>query len=189
MNIFLKLIIVFIVSAPEFRFDWLTLGDNSKFKASLIGYNEQLQRCAASGLALRLRYEFQICEDKKLWFDECKDVKRAMSSFEYDPISETYLVTKDFLGDVDLPMSERVEKLDKAIAKVSILEDVSFAWIAGKSEANPDLKNIDPKGLRGRIVVECRGNYSESVKRLSSFLSLGLIRTSEFDSNWVKFSQ
>ncbi len=187
MEIFLKLIVVALVAAPELRLDWLTQGDNSKFKASLQGYNEELQKCAAAGLALRFRYEFQICKDRKLWFDECNSAKRAMSSFEYDPISETYLITKDFLGDVDLPMTERVDKIDKAISKVSSVEQVSLAWVAKKTKAED--VNVDPKGLRGRVIVECRGNYSESVKRLSSVLSLGLIKTSEFDSGWVKFSQ
>lgn len=183
----IKLIFVMLtVLNPDLRLDWLSAGDTSRFTASLEGYESELRSCVASGLSLRFRYEFQVCKDRKLWFDDCGSTKVAFSTFEFDPISETYVVNKDFLGDLDSPRTERFEKMDKALARVSTLENIMFDWVREGADRSAQEART---GLRGRVLVECRGDYSASVKRLSYILSLGLLRGVEFDSGWVRFSQ
>ena len=185
MGLFIKAVYLLMILAPDLNLNWLSSQDKGAFSASLPGYNNELNACVASGLSLRLRYEFKICTSSKFWFDDCGRIRVAVNSVEYDPISETYLVTKDFLGDVDLPISQRMEALPRAVSEVTHISEVKLDWI--DSDASHTLQQ-SRTGLRGRVIVECRGDYSESVKRLSSFLSLGLIRTNEFDSDWVKFS-
>jgi hypothetical protein len=185
MGIVLKAAYLLLILMPDFNLKWLAQEQKGSFAASLNGYDSELNACVASGLSLRMKYEFRICKNRKLWFDDCGKIRVAFSSLEFDPISETYLITKDFLGDVELPYSERTEVLSRAITSVSHISKIDLDWIEENASAALQQSRT---GLRGRVIVECRGDYSESVKRLSTFLSLGFIETSEFDSEWVKFS-
>lgn len=51
---------------------------------------------------MRFRYEFALCRKRNFWFDDCNANRVAISSIEFDPISETYAVSSDFWGTARL---------------------------------------------------------------------------------------
>lgn len=187
MYIFVKSIILLgLFFAPEFRLDWIKKDDFSNLKASLSGYETDLNSCLSSGLTVRLRYEFELCTKKRLWFDNCDKAKIAVSAIEFDPISETYAATTDLLGDSDLPSVERFNSGNKAIEYIVNRSDISYEWLSGGeySEKNGNQRSV----IRSKVKADCKGEYSESMQRLSYILSFGLVSPAGYDSGWVEFS-
>jgi Domain of unknown function (DUF4390) len=117
------LLLVILLLKPEFDLGWVTQGDTSRLRASLRGYNEELSSCISSGLSVRFRFEFELCRKRSFWFDDCKGNRVAVSSVEFDPISETYAITSDLLGDSEPPQVERVVDVPKALEIASSRSD------------------------------------------------------------------
>jgi len=183
----LKALLLFVLLlSPEFNLGWVTSGDTSRLRASLTGYDAELSQCISSGLSLRFRYDFELCKKRNFWWDDCRDSRTATNSVEFDPISETYAVTSDLLGDSEPPIVERVENVPKALALATSRSDITWNWLSNGAKSSFD----DNKQLfRGRVSAECRGEYSESMKRLSYVLSFGLVRSRGYDSGWVEFKR
>lgn len=183
---FKALLLFVLLLNPEFDLNWVTTGDTSRLRASLSGYNEELSQCISSGLSLRFRYDFKLCKKRHFWWDDCENSRTATNSVEFDPISETYAVTSDLLGDSEPPLVERVSDVPKALALATRRSDITWNWLSDGAKVSFD----DSKQLfRGRVSAECRGEYSESMKRLSYVLSFGLVRSSGYDSGWVEFKR
>lgn len=183
---FKTLLLVMLALNPEFDISWMKKGDNPVLKASLIGYETELKQCLSSGLSLRFRYEFEVCRKRKFWADDCKASRLATSAVEFDPISETYVVTSDLLKDSEPPQVERVTDIPRALAMASNRSDITWSWLSDSSGPPFD----DPRQVfRGRVLAECRGEYSESMKRLSYILSFGIVRSAGYDSGWVEFKR
>lgn len=183
---FKVLIFVVLTLTPELELGWVTQGDKSRLRASLHGYDSELASCISSGLSVRFRFEFQLCHKRKFWFDDCKGSRLAISTVEFDPISETYAVTSDLLGDSEPPVVDRVIEIPKALALASNRSDISTAWLSKGAES---VNSKVDRAFRGRVSAECRGEYSESMKRLSYVLSFGLVRSTGYDSGWLEFKQ
>ncbi|MBN8550577.1 MAG: hypothetical protein J0M12_14775, partial [Deltaproteobacteria bacterium] len=39
-----------------------------------------------------------------------------------------------------------------------------------------------------RVIADCKGDYNETIAKISNFLTLGLVDVGSFDSGWVAFS-
>lgn len=178
-------LLIILLLKPEFELHWVTQGDTSRLRASLRGYESELATCLSSGLSVRYRYEFELCRRRRFWFDDCEGNRTAISNVEFDPISETYAVSSDLLGDRDPPVVERVTDVPKALAIASNRSDIPLSWLSRGKE----LGEVERQRFRGRVSAECRGEYSESMKRLSYILSFGLRKSSGYDSGWVEFER
>ena len=179
-------LLALLLLVPELDLGWVTRGDNSKLRVSFKGYESELNSCLASGLSVRFRFEFELCRKRRFWLDDCQGSRVAVSSVEFDQISETYAVTSDLLGDTDLPVVERVTDVQKAIQLASGRSDLTLEWLTKGSEVASS--SLGP-AYRGRVYAECRGEYSQSMRRLSYILSFGLVRSGGYDSGWVEFKE
>lgn len=76
--------------------------------------------------------------------------------------------------------------IPKALSLASSRTDITLHWLSNGVELLSDDKK---QSFRGRVYAECRGEYSESMKKLSYVLSFGLVRSSGYDSGWVEFKK
>ncbi len=176
-------LIAFSFLPPQLLVNWAG-GKHDGVRILMSGSDEITDQCVRGGLEARFRFELRFCKKRSIWLDKCAEVRMAINSLQYDPISEIYSVTSDIIGDEDSPKVSRFNSVEEAIKQATVVEFISLDF-------------LDPEGLRNsedrrsyvkaRILTECRGEYSETFLRLSYLLSLGLIRTSGFDSGWIGF--
>jgi hypothetical protein len=151
---------------------------------SVSGLDEMTAQCKKSGLEVRYRFEVRYCQEAYFWSDPCERSRLFLHSLQFDPISQTFRLGADRLGDDDPPTNETIEDETLALKKLASIPRVELRFLA------PELadKEPSPRGYVGvRLLTQCKGVNNETLERLSYFLSLGMVRTSGFDSGWVSF--
>lgn len=176
--------IIFILSGfPQVQVNWDT-SDRTAIDIVVPGVDKILPTCLQSGLELRYRFEVQVCKRRPLWFDSCGPTRIKRHSLEYDPITQSYRLTSDWLGDRAGPITETFTTLNEASAAFQAAREVTLEFLADHSA---ELMNSRRLYLSVRIHSGCKGGYNETLARISSFLSLGLVRISGFDTGWLDF--
>jgi hypothetical protein len=155
------------------------------FALQVHGQDDLLEKCMQGALELRYRFKVKICRKRTAWFDDCKSEKIISQSLRFDPISETYKVTSDEIGDREPPRSMTLTSREDAVRELTGIPNLAFS----------SLKNDDPAFvmgertyLRARVESECKGAFNETLANISTFLTLGLVKISGFDSGWIDFN-
>lgn len=148
------------------------------------GEDEFINRCAQSGLEVRYEFEIKLCRERGLWFDVCAESLREIRTFRYDPISESYLLRRDRLGDSLPPVTDAAPDRQRAFQFVQ-----STTVTIDVMESPPGFS----RGARGdylavRSHARCRSEQSGTFERLSSILSFGIVGPGILESGWVRYN-
>jgi len=179
----LMLTLPLLFGLPDFSINWT----DRKFDSLTLqvrGYNEVQERCLKNGLEVRYRYELQLCRRRTGWFHACKEQRLIMHSLQFDPISQTYKVTRDRLGDDRPSQKNDVAAFEEALLLTSRVENLPLSFLAQDDTAFADRKRLY---VSSRVMADCHGQYNATLARVGYFLTLGLIKVSAFSSGWIDF--
>lgn len=151
---------------------------------SLEGLDSRWEKCVESGLQARYRMEVKLCRKRSMWFDECLESEKVSRSMEKDPVSGMVKVSEDFLTDTSEPEAQGFETYGEALSAMLAPIEISFQKL-GTEE--PEMMANKKAYLRVRATSACRGDVSPTVRRLSQFLSFGLIDLQDKASGWSDF--
>lgn len=177
---FLPLLFAF----PNPNVNW-SGGELKAVRITADGKEKVINQCISSGLEVRYRYELRVCRHRILWADYCTDEKVVVRSLNFDPISESYRVVIDKLGDREPAKVTTATTLDAALGAVTAFTSPPLLEMGFNSRDFP--ANRDPY-LNVRVIADCKGDYNETLAQISNFLTLGLVEVGTFDSGWVAFS-
>ena len=166
---------------PSIAVNWSDTRGHS-FNIVVSGREEILEQCARSGIEVRYRYQIHACKKRSWWFDRCRDDAELVQSLQYDPISENIRVMTDRMGDSIAPEITHVATIEEAFDAISTIKGVPLASIDSESKSSDDRDYVSV-----RLISDCKGEYSQVAKRISTILTLGLIKVGSFDSGWVDF--
>lgn len=175
---FLRLIFLlpWIFATPQPRVNWV-----DTFEKALIvrveGEDDILPGCLEGGLEMRYRYEVTLCSSRTMWFDNCKDQHLLVKTLEHDPISGKFIVSADEIGDTSEAVKESFDSLNEARASLGQLNALSTLALAD-NDANFLARS--KKYLQVGVSGECVGDYNRTLSRISSVLTLGLVRPGGF---------
>lgn len=141
-------------------------------------HDEDMEECAQSGADVSYRFEIQVCTRRKGWFDRCSDSIVATRSLRLDPISETYTVASDILGD-----SRPSEKHAYATKAEALMDLSTVSAVPAQVRSNEQRKQF----VNVRLKFTCKGQSSALLDRLSSIITLGIIPTGTADTGWQEF--
>jgi hypothetical protein len=167
--------------APEF----ITGYEPSGLSAKVQGREDSMSQCVRGGVEFRCQFKFEACEKRRLWLDNCRQVREVRSTLKYDPISETYRVSRDMLGDADPPETGQFESLNKAFTSVLEMEGIPLSFVTGD---NSSLQQSDRLYVDTRAICYCREDFSQALAKVTNVLTLGLIQLRPFDSGWRRIA-
>ncbi len=173
----------------EVSVNWAHAGHYEQVRVSVAGQDASVSSCVRSGLELYFRFELMLCRARSMWFDKCEHTQVYLRSMQFDPISETYRVSLDLIGDKKQAQELSYTSIERALDLIRTVTSISLDSFGG--ELAPGIALSDQKRKRAyvstRVISACRGDYSETLERISYFVSLGLLRTSGSDSGWIDF--
>lgn len=173
-----------IFGFPNLKVNW-SGGEFNSVRITAEGKERLINQCIESGLEVRYRYEFRVCKRRFFWADSCEDDVVRVRSLQFDPISESYRVFFDIIGDREPAKIVTHTSLDEALQDVTTLVSPSLAELGFNEKKYPPAR---APYLGVRVITDCKGDYSETFARISSVLTLGLVDVGTFDSGWVDFS-
>lgn len=177
------LILPLIFGFPDLKANWTdNLLDSVRVRVG--GEDPLLDRCLKSGFELRYRYEVRLCKRRPLWFDYCPEERVIRHSLHYDPISDKYTLVVDWHGDQIEPRSETIASLEEAVESLAAVQNLPISFL---SRGDEGLLQSRRRYLSIRVLSACKGDYNETLARISSVISLGLVRVSGFNTGWVDF--
>ena len=148
-------------------------------------HSDTLAKCLDSGIEVQYRFELQACRQREGWFNYCRDKRTVIQSVQYDPITTSYKVNRDRLGD-EVPESEdNLEDRAEALSAVSKLSELPVEYL---TLGDLDLAQSDKAYLSVRVLADCRSEYSDTLMHLGYFITLGLVRVAAYNSGWIDFT-
>jgi len=179
----LKLVafIPLIFALPSIAVNWSD-SRSQAFNIVVSGREEILEQCARSGIEVRYRYQIHACKRRSWWFDRCRDDLELVRSLQYDPISENIRVMSDQMGDSIAPKTTYVATIDEAFDSIGFIPGISLDKLNSGVVSGGDRTYVSV-----RVLSDCKGEYSQIGMRISTILTLGLIKVGSFDSGWVDF--
>lgn len=183
-NAILAMIAALALHAPDVVLRWATQ-KLPVVDVEVRGEDPGREPCLSGGLELRYRFEVRLCSRRRGWFDNCGSARIFTRSLSFDPVKESYRLETDAWSDDRAPVITNVSTLTDAVKAIAVVPDVSLDGISGEGH---DVKDVEGEYLDIRVVSECKGEYSQTLSRISSFLTLGLLQVSGFDTGWNEFS-
>jgi Domain of unknown function (DUF4390) len=184
MRLFLLLFICAqtAVAAPRLNVDWSGRSHSAvTIRAST--RDSAVEQCLQGGLELRYRFEVQLCEERKLWFDQCGEMRVFVRNLSHEPVSGSYRLRSDLHRDLEEPQVLTTESLREAVAIVAQLRDLPLSELD-----NPLHRDRGSLLLKARVSTDCKGDYNRTLSRLSYFLTMGLLKSGVSDSGWKTFN-
>ncbi|MCB0318762.1 MAG: DUF4390 domain-containing protein, partial [Bdellovibrionales bacterium] len=123
MNLFLSILISTIFAAPNLQVHWNTQ-EKKELLVSALGEENFIKDCISQGLDAEYRFHVQLCRRRSMWYDGCKDTFRFKQSLRYDPISQKYLISGDWLDDKIPPQSTSTDTLAEASKSLATIDSV-----------------------------------------------------------------
>jgi hypothetical protein len=181
VSLILSLPLVFAL--PDPLVSW-TNAEHDAVKVEVAPSDELVSQCLDAGLEVRVRYEMRVCRRRVMWADSCEERRVQIHTVQYDPIREGYRVSADRLGDTSAPKVNLVAERFAALSLVFRIPELRLQDIGFSIEQFP-MRKAPFFGVRA--LADCKGDYNETLARISSFLTLGLIDFGSSDSGWVDF--
>ena len=179
---------LFIVLPVLFAFPGVTMQWAADHHTDMLvqfeGVDPRWQECVERGLQARYRMEVKLCRVRKFWLDGCAESRVSTRAIEKDPVSGMYRVESDVLNDTDEPEATSYETYADALAGMLVPVQVSLRQL---EKGDPRLAASDSKYLRAQVFSACRGEVSPTLRRLSQFLSFGLLDLQDQGSDWIDF--
>lgn len=181
INVLLLVPIVF--GFPDLRVKW-TSPKEEGVNVSIVEKDPLLDNCVKSGFEMRYRYEVQLCRKRTFWFSECKDKRIVYNALDFDPISESYKLTRDLWDDEVAPDTISLQAAEEASERMSNVEALPLSFLG---EGDGDFTSQPKLFIVVRAYSECRGEYNRTLADISKFLTFGLLKISGFDSGSKTF--
>lgn len=181
LSLFVALPIIFAL--PDPMVSWSN-AEHTAVRVEVVPRDEFVTQCLNAGLEVRVRYELRMCRRRVLWADSCEERRVQIQTMQFDPIREGYRVSTDRLGDTSSPKVSVVPEQVAAMSLAFRIPELLLADLGFSADQFP----ADRTPFFGvRAVADCKGDYNETLARISSFLTLGLIDFGSSDSGWVDF--
>jgi len=145
---------------------------------------ELLDSCLASGLEYRFKFIIKICRRRTLWFHACSDEIAKITSVHRDPVTETYLIARDTLGDNNDPDLNSYTDYESAVGAARQLAGLTPAELSGGDQK---ILASQRSYLSARVLTDCKGDYNRTLARLSNILTLGMAQVGWEDTGWFDF--
>lgn len=176
------LILPLMFANPDMLVDWVGSG-NAAVHVSVRPNVEVLETCLQAGMEVRFRFEAQLCRRRSMWLPDCGERLQVIHGIQYDPISETYQLSSDRIGDRKPEETLTLESREESLAFASRLQNLSLKELGLGSS----FRDSERAFLSLKATSDCRGEYSEILSRIGYYLSLGLVKINAFDSGWVAY--
>lgn len=178
-----NLILVFLLAITGITMKW-GRDDKSIILITAPNPTSELERCVEGGLSVEYRYEVKLCRRRVMWFDSCDERYVETRSLVKEPISGQYRIEGDLFHD-DLPPEARsVKGLSQGFNYLQSIE-VPVSNIVGKR--TKDHLESEKAYVSARVLSACKGSFSPTVRRLSQFLTFGIMDIRGSDSGWIDF--
>lgn len=171
------------LAVPEVAVNWMSAGLGA-IKVQVGGRDDLLGKCLKSGLAMEYKYQIRLCRRRAAWFDACAQRFREKRVLSFDPISGVYTLEADRFDDAEPPQTLRFDSLEDARSALGRVEGLTLAQLSG---GEGGFAGSPRAYVRVRVQSDCRGDYNRTLARISSFVTLGLVRISGFDTGWTAF--
>ena len=168
---------------PEIQVSW-TDSSFTVLHIRLDVADELLSKCLKSGLEMEYAFETQLCRRRAAWFDACARRCRDRHRLSFEPISGSYTLVSDRLDDEIGPQTRSFSSLEDARRAMAEVEPLNLEFLAA---GEPRYIGNRRAYVRVRAESHCKGDYNRTLARISSFLTLGLVRISGFDTGWTDF--
>lgn len=178
------ILIALMLAPPEVRVNWIRGEQRDALHVSVDGDQSVLKECAKSGLEARVRYEMRLCHRRRFWWDDCGPERREVKAAQFDAINEAFKVVVDRFGDGSGPATTTAPTIEEALLAITSIKSVPMASLKSSAENGEAARDAY---VSLRVLSECRGEYSQTLQRISYFVSLGILRTNGFDSGWIAF--
>lgn len=172
-----------IFGFPDLRVKWSSPKEEG-VSVAIMDPDTLLDNCVKSGFEMRYRYEVQLCRKRTFWFSECKDKRIVYNALDFDPISESYKLTRDLWHDGIAPDSVVLQASDEAAEKMSNIDSLPLSFLG---DGDKEFTSQPKLFIVVRAYSECRGEYNKTVADVSKFLTFGLLKISGFDSGSKTF--
>ncbi len=173
------LAITLLFAPPTLTLNWNS-SERTDLKVQVAGEDEFIQRCAKSGLTVRYRYLVRLCRDRSLWFDACSEERMIIKSMRYDPITESYHLTTDLIGDGEDASTDTATALTEAFSYLNRLDRFPLSLVGAEPPYGGSYITVE-------MSAGCKSEYSETFAKLSSVLSLGMVTSGVIDSGRITF--
>ena len=173
-----------LLAMKDVQVNWL---DERKqvLNIQMVGGDALAGTCLKSGLELEYRYSVQICKRRPLWLDSCTKSWERSQILSYDPITIKYRLLIDTFDDRAEAETQIFESRNRALAGLRQARGMPLTSLAEKAA---ELLSNRRTYLTVRVQSNCKGDYNETLAKLSSFLSLGFVQIAGFDTGWVDFN-
>lgn len=167
----ITLLLPLLLAMPTLSMNWKDQ-KKSDLVIKLDGTTNSEAECLKNGLTVAYRYEFQFCRRRSWWVDSCSDQITEIRTLQYEPISESYFVSVDRLGDSE-PQQQSM-----SLSKEEALSEVGHTDLAIKQNSTY---------VQARVRYTCKGDGSPVLDRISNIISLGLVSLGTYQSDWIDF--
>ncbi len=149
------------------------------------GLTESVVECLDSARQSRVRIEFRVCRRSPAWFDSCRPSRSGLNTIEFDPITESYRVVSDLLGDDSEPISTGIPSRTEAIEVALHTKAIRLDYLAQE-----DATVLQERGtyMQVRATTSCRGSVNRFFANVSQILTLGMVNVVESTTDWNDFS-
>jgi hypothetical protein len=180
-------IALIIFGAPPISLDWKG-GESHEFQFIFREASEPCKDELVKG-SREVQYRFMIqgCDSSPLLGRDCGRVIREIHHIRFDPITESYKVMTDRLGDDFEPRSVTFKTIDEALGFAQRIDSVTFETIRARS---PGIKfEGNAKAfIRAKVIAECKDSLGEVLSWIPHIITLGIIDRTDYDSGWYNFS-
>jgi hypothetical protein len=182
------LLIVVVIAAAStqglFNVFW-TSNEKQAVTVYGVGLTQSVLECLDSSRQSRVRIEFRVCRRSPAWFDSCRPSRSGLNTIEFDPITESYRVVSDLLGDESEPASIGIPSRSEAVEVVLQTKTIPLGYLAQE-----DATVLQEKGtyIQVRATTSCRGSVNRFFANISQILTLGMVNVVESTTDWNDFS-
>jgi hypothetical protein len=183
MSLWLHLILLPLLAVPEIAVQWANRSE-ATVNIALSGDGEFVEPCLKAGLQVEYRFQLQACRYRGLWMDDCEEERVLIHRLSLDPVSRKYTFAADLLRDEEPPVEENLQSLKEATARMQQIELFPLRVLhESKRFGNPTPEQY----LNVKVTGWCEGEFNRTLARISSFLTLGIFRSTEFETGWLEF--
>lgn len=176
-------LVQFLIAAPDIQVDFSDQGYR-EIDVRVVGKDDLLDKCLKSGLTLQYDFEVRLCRRRVVWFDGCPDERLEQHKLSYEPISGNFRLEIDRFGDEQEPVTQNFASRMEASEAFGRIFKLPLIFLA---RGDQDYLGSGASYVSIRVSSECRGDFNKTLARISSVLTLGLVRLSGFDTGWLDF--
>lgn len=133
------------------------------------------------GLEVRYRFFANVCKARIAWIDHCFKEVEFINKIRFDPVTESYSVSRDQIGDGKRELLSKQLTIGAAVGLLSSLNDVDLGAIVPRSRQQ-EIFTSKRSYLELRLEASSHGETRSVLETVSYLMTLGLIDIRHYDS-------